>query len=107
MVSLTRTEESILLALVGKKLYGLQIANAIHQSSGQCLYGQGRLYSILAKLETRKLISSEKRDQKYYELTDEGADELDKLNDIKKRITSWQPEDKDIPMIKSEILSRK
>jgi DNA-binding PadR family transcriptional regulator len=107
MAALTRTEESILLALVGKRLYGLQIANAIHQASGQCLYGQGRLYSILSKIETRNLISSEKTDQKYYELTDEGADELDKLNDVKKKIASWQPEDKSVPIIKSQILSKK
>lgn len=115
---LTRIEESILLALVGNELYGIQIAHAINTATGECLYGQNNLWGSLDKLEKSGLIQSRSEDsyerndyqrgrsRKYYSLTDKGADELDKLNMLKDKLMKWQPENEIVPVVKSRILSR-
>lgn len=110
---LTRAEESILRSLIGKELYGVQIAHAINKASGRCLYGKNILYTALGRLEKKGFVSfrlatiyeriEDKggNTRKYYSLTDTGAEELDNLNRFTKELMMWQPDETgDVPLIK-------
>lgn len=115
----TRIEELILLALAGKELYAVQVAHAINQAFGECLYGQNTLYYTLNGLEKKRLISAriekyQERDEergggnrKYYSLTNNGADEVDQLKTLKDKIIKWQPPNNNQLQIMTKLSTKK
>jgi PadR family transcriptional regulator, regulatory protein PadR len=95
-------DEGILTALVGNKLYGLQIIDAFNQvSNGTRTISVGTLYPVLARLEKQGLISSELHDgstlskggarRKFYELTETGTYVLSENQRFRNELYQWKP----------------
>ncbi|MEN8444152.1 MAG: PadR family transcriptional regulator [Cyanobacteria bacterium J06555_13] len=98
--SLSALEEDILTSLVGYPLYGLQICQAIKESSaGQQILKIGSLYPSLHRLEAKGLVTSwmsasgvKKRGgnrRKYYRMTIRGASALSQKREMRMRLEQW------------------
>ena len=95
-------EETVLLALYGKELYGLQIPQAIEESSGgERKMRIGTLYPVLHNLERKGLVESRWGDEeyaerggarrRYYKLTGLGISKVDSLQSFWASLRDWQP----------------
>jgi PadR family transcriptional regulator, regulatory protein PadR len=102
VVQLTSLEETILTALTGRKLYGLQIINAFSETSGgRRNISIGTLYPILNRLEKQELISSEEvkgstiakggSKRKFYTITPKGHQALSDIRIFRSDLHQWMP----------------
>lgn len=95
--SFTPAEELVLFALHGKRLFGVQIREAVRQASdGRRDLPLGTIHPTLAKLERRQLVSSSPdpshgKRRKYY-LTKRGEDVIAALQQFLQRLLSYQPD---------------
>ena len=99
---ISKTEEIILIALSGKELYGLQIPQAMQESSGgQRTLGIGSLYPTLRRLEKQGLLEARWGDERpsqrsgarrrYYRLSARGASILENIQCFRESLLVWQP----------------
>lgn len=99
---LSALDEDILTVLLGQELYGLQICQAIEESSGgQQTLKVGSLYPSLHRLEKKRFVTSrmgtsgiESRGgnrRKYYKITGLGATALTQKQQTRQRLASWSP----------------
>lgn len=102
VVEVSPREELVILALYNKELYGLQVPQAIAESSGgKRKMGMGTLYPVLHSLEKKGLVESrwgeEGREERggarrrYYKLTGHGVAVLDEIQSFHSSLASWQP----------------
>jgi DNA-binding PadR family transcriptional regulator len=97
-------EEWILSALSGKELYGLQIIQAIEESTeGKVKPSVGNLYPTLQRLERKGYVStrmessiSDDRDRggarrKYFRITQTGVRKLAQAAKIRDQLFDWNP----------------
>lgn len=98
--SVSALEEDILTALFGHPLYGLQICQAIDESStGQQMLKIGSLYPSLHRLEKKGFVTSWMAEtgtktrggnrRKYYKITIKGAKALSQKQDMRRRLADW------------------
>lgn len=98
--SISALEEDILTALMGQPLYGLQICQAIEDSSeGKQILKIGSLYPSLHRLESKGLLTSWMSEQgaksrrgnrrKYYRMTIRGAGALTQKRQMRDRLSKW------------------
>ena len=101
-ISLSALEEDLLTALLGQELYGLQLCQAIQDSSeGRQVLKIGSLYPSLHRLERKGFVTSRMADKgsgsrggnrrKYYRITGVGAKALTHKQDMRNRLADWQP----------------
>lgn len=101
-ISLSALEEDLLTALLGQELYGLQLCQAIQDSSeGRQVLKIGSLYPSLHRLERKGFVISRMEDKgsgtrggnrrKYYRITGIGARALTHKQDMRKRLAGWKP----------------
>ena len=101
-VSLSALEEDLLTALLGQELYGLQLCQAIQDSSqGRQVLKIGSLYPSLHRLERKGFVTSRMEDKgsgsrggnrrKYYRITGIGAKALTYKQDMRIRLSDWKP----------------
>jgi len=89
-----KVKETILLALCGRTLYGMEIlARVVAASDGAIALKVGSLYPVLRQLEREdKFVegtdknSDGKARRRYYCLTDAGKQYLDELEDFRKQL---------------------
>jgi len=95
-------EEWILIVLLSKELYGLQIIEAIELATeGKVTPSVGNLYPTLQRLENRGYIISRMEDtpsehrggarRKYFRITQRGSRKLAEAAQIRDRLADWQP----------------
>ena len=98
--SVSALEEDILTALFSHPLYGLQICDAIDQSStGQHMMKIGSLYPSLHRLEKKGFVTSRMAEtetktrggnrRKYYKITMKGATALSQKQEMRRRLADW------------------
>lgn len=98
--SVSALEEDILTALFSHPLYGLQICEAIDESStGQQMLKIGSLYPSLHRLEKKGFVTSRMAEtepkvrggnrRKYYKITMKGATALSQKQDMRRRLVDW------------------
>ncbi len=94
---ITPIEELILLALVQKELYGLEIIRCIAEcSDGKREIKVGSLYPALKSLEDKGLVDSEWGDgigarRRYYCLTSAGVKTVEGAIEFRQRVIDWVP----------------
>lgn len=99
---LSKIEEFILLSLLNKELYGLQVSEGVQQvSGGRRTLKMGSLYPTLRKLEKNGLVTARWGDERpeersgarrrYYKLTGNGEAALDALASFRNNLAEWQP----------------
>jgi DNA-binding PadR family transcriptional regulator len=99
---ISQLEEIIMIALLKRELYGLQIVKAIDEAScGKRCLSVGSLYPTLHRMEKNGLIGSFWGDEKseerggarrrYYKLTGKGATALNEAQELRTNLTAWQP----------------
>jgi PadR family transcriptional regulator, regulatory protein PadR len=102
IVQLTSLEETILTALTGKKLYGLQIIDAFYEASeGKRTISLGTLYPVLARLEKQGLITSTEvkgstlskggAKRKFYMISPTGLQALSETQHFRNELHRWKP----------------
>ena len=99
--SVSPKEELVLLALYRKELYGLQIPEAISESSGKrSKISMGTLYPVLHSLERKQLVESRWGDERterggarrrYYRLTGSGECIIQDMQTFRINLQAWQP----------------
>ena len=100
--TISALEEDILTALLSQRLYGLQICDAISDSSGgRQTLKVGSLYPCLHRMEKKGLVHSEMdatgvesrggNRRKYYRITGEGAEALSIRQRTRKNLMIWKP----------------
>jgi PadR family transcriptional regulator PadR len=101
-LDLSPLEEIILMALLDRQLYGLEIVRAVEEGSeGRRKLGFGSLYPTLHKLQRKGLVRSQWGEEmpedrggarrRYYETTALGRKALKELQQIRKNIAAWKP----------------
>jgi PadR family transcriptional regulator, regulatory protein PadR len=101
-VDLSPLEEIILMALLERQLYGLEIVRAVEEGSeGRRKLGFGSLYPTLHKLQRKGLVKSQWGEEtpeeragarrRYYETTALGRKTLKEMEQIRKNIAAWKP----------------
>jgi DNA-binding PadR family transcriptional regulator len=99
---ISETQQYILISLIGRKLYGLEIIKAIEEASeGQKKLSVGTLYPALHQLEQYGYIVSEMQDtsstpkigarRKYYEITKEGRQVINGIEATREKLYRWYP----------------
>jgi PadR family transcriptional regulator, regulatory protein PadR len=97
LITVNPSEELILLALSGQRLYGLEIIKAIEDaSSGTVSMCPGTVYPTLANMVKKGLVSAKWGDEsnagarrKYYQLTGAGDGAVDRMIVFRKRLFNW------------------
>jgi PadR family transcriptional regulator, regulatory protein PadR len=98
MTPITPIEEIILLALVRKELYGLEIMRCVAECSGNTReLKPGSLYPALASLERKGLVDSEwgegdRGRRRYYCLTVAGVKVIEDAIVFRQRLIGWVPD---------------
>ena len=96
-MQITPIEELILLALVGKELYGLEIIRCFAECSDDARkLKPGSIYPTLASLERKGLVDSERGDgiggrRRYYCLTEDGLAAVEGAIVFRQRLIDWNP----------------
>lgn len=96
-MQITPLEEIILLALVRKQLYGLEIIRCIAECSGnKRKIKVGSLYPALGSLEGKELVESAWGDgvgvrRRYYGLTVAGVKAVEDAIGFRQRLIGWVP----------------
>lgn len=101
-IDLSPLEENILLVLLTRQLYGLEIIRAIQEGSeGKRTLGFGSLYPTLHKLEKKGLVKSQWGDEmpeerggarrRYYEATALGRRAVKETQELRNKIAAWKP----------------
>lgn len=101
-IEISQLEEILMIALLNKELYGLQIAQAMCDASGGTRkVNIGSLYPTLHKLERKGLIESRWGDdrpderggarRRYYKMTALGSRVLDEIQGLRTNLMTWQP----------------
>jgi PadR family transcriptional regulator, regulatory protein PadR len=95
-------EEIILMALLDRQLYGLEIVRAVEEGSGgRRKLGFGSLYPTLHRLQKKGLVKSQWGEEKpeerggarrrYYETTALGRRAVKELEQIRNNVAAWKP----------------
>jgi PadR family transcriptional regulator PadR len=95
-------EEIILMALLDRQLYGLEIVRAVEEGSGgRRRLGFGSLYPTLHRLQKKGLVKSQWGEEtpeerggarrRYYETTALGRIALKELQQIRNNVATWKP----------------
>jgi PadR family transcriptional regulator, regulatory protein PadR len=98
MTTITPIEELILLALVRKELYGLEIIRCVAECSGNTReLKPGSIYPTLASLERKGLVDSEWGEgvggrRRYYCLTAAGVKAIEDAIGFRQRLIGWVPD---------------
>jgi restriction system protein len=99
---LSPQEEVMLMLLVGRELYGLQLMKAIEEASeGKLRMTFGSLYPMLRRLEEKGFVSSRWEDEKsgersgarrrYYVITVLGEKTLRETQRLRENFAAWRP----------------
>ncbi|MBL1176942.1 PadR family transcriptional regulator [Pantanalinema sp. GBBB05] len=105
---LSALEEDILTVLLGRELYGLQISQAIEDSSdGRRKINVSSLYPSLRRLEEKEFVTSyweindvninskgEERGgarRRYYRITPTGSKVLNESREVREKLLRWMP----------------
>jgi PadR family transcriptional regulator, regulatory protein PadR len=99
---LSALEEMLLTALLHRELYGLEIINAIKESTkGKRRTGFGSLYPALHQLERKGMVKARWGEdtpaerggarRKYYKITGLGQAALREAEQIRTRLAGWEP----------------
>ena len=99
---LSRREETVLIALRNRELYGLQIIKALEQvTDGKRRIGFGSLYPTLHQLEKKGMVKSRWGDEtpeekgaarrKYYTITNTGERALREAEQVRNQLARWNP----------------
>lgn len=99
-IDLTALEETFLLALSTRELYGLEIITAVEEVKKKRI-GFGSLYPTLHQLEKKGLVKSRWGEdtpderggarRKYYKITGAGQIALREAENIRINLASWNP----------------
>ncbi|ALF55717.1 hypothetical protein ACX27_27295 [Nostoc piscinale CENA21] len=94
-IALSALEEEVLIYISGKRVYGLQVIDAIASlSEGKRPGVAGTYYPIFSRLEERGLLKSAWGDsdiaarRKYYEITKQGIEALQEKDAYRRRLAS-------------------
>lgn len=101
ILTISHKEELLLLALYHKELYGLQIQQAISDSSGGLRqFRIGSLYPMLHSLETKGYVHSRWGDEqhherggarrRYYQLTETGSAAVEFIQAFHRNLINWE-----------------
>jgi DNA-binding PadR family transcriptional regulator len=106
VIVLSALEEDILTALIGQRLYGLElldILNQARQKQGMRDLGVGSLYPTLKRIEEQKLIEgewgeavAESTRRRYYRVTAEGETAITRTQAYRRKLAE-RKEGKSIP----------
>jgi PadR family transcriptional regulator, regulatory protein PadR len=100
-IKVSSSEKTIMLALLGKELYGLQIPQAVEEASnGKRKMQIGTLYPVLHSLERKGFVESrwgeetqEERGgarRRYYKLTAMGIEIIEEERSFQSNLINWQ-----------------